>query len=261
MKQAITRLSIICSISLFSYPCYAVSVSDLLISEVMANPSAISDTRGEWFELFNPTDQPVNLRGLDLGDDGSKRHRFDSDLLILPAKFLTLARSSAPGFTPDYVYDNFTLTNSSDEIIFRDGLMELLRLDYSPGFAVAGHSRELQQLPMLASNYKLTLASLTYGAGDIGTPGASASMLQAPSTVPIPAAAWLFISGLLTILAPTALRKARATPAAPAISTNPVIPIRRPDTSDRADTSVRRIGISKWQKFASPNLAYGSQQS
>ncbi len=176
MKQAIARLGIICSIFLFSYPCYAVSVSDLLISEVMANPSAISDTRGEWFELFNPTDHPVNLRGLDLGDDGRDRHHFDSDLLILPETFFTFARSSNPGFTPDYVYDNFNLANSTDEIIFREGLLELLRLDYSSGFAAAGRSRELQQLPMIASNFDLTLASLSYGAGDIGTPGASGGM-------------------------------------------------------------------------------------
>jgi hypothetical protein len=227
MKKGTARLGIIGFVSLFTFPCiaspcFAMSVSDLLISEVMANPAAISDARGEWLELYNPTIEPINLRGIDLGDDGSNRHRFDTDLLILPGEFLTLARSNDPGFVPDYVYDDFTLANSSDEVIFRDGLLELLRLDYGSGFVVAGVSRELEQLPMMASNYGLTMASLGYGAGDIGTPGAAGTAggmlfasLAVPSTVPVPAAVWLFISGLLAIFSPTAIRKARGISAWP----------------------------------------------
>ena len=220
MKKGIARLGIIGFVSLFAFPWFAFpslaySVSDLLISEIMANPAGLSDTRGEWFELYNPTIEPINLRGIDLGDDGSDRHRFHTDLLILPSEFLTLARSSDPGFTPDYVYDNFTLANADDEIVFRDGLLEYLRLDYRSGFVEAGRSRELQQLPMMASNYGLTLASLGYGAGDIGTPGASGGMFLTPSAVPVPAAAWLFITGLLAIFSPTAIRKALDTSAIP----------------------------------------------
>jgi hypothetical protein len=258
MKKGTARLGIIGFVSLFTFPCiafpcFAMSVSDLLISEVMANPAAISDARGEWLELYNPTIEPINLRGIDLGDDGSNRHRFDTDLLILPGEFLTLARSHEPGFVPDYVYDDFTLANSSDEVIFRDGLFELLRLDYGSGFAVAGVSRELEQLPMMASNYGLTMASLGYGAGDIGTPGAagtasgmffasSAAPSAAPSAVPVPAAAWLFISGLLAIFSPTAIRKARG------ISASPILKV------------AARGGVSKCpgppsQMFASESLS------
>jgi hypothetical protein len=233
MKKGIARLGIIGFVSLFAslcftFPCYALSVSNslisnLLISEIMANPAAIPDSRGEWFELYNPTLEPINLRGLDLGDDGSDRHRFDTDLLILPSEFLTLARSADPGFVPDYVYDNFTLANSADEIVLRDGLLELLRLDYGSGFVGAGVSRELQQLPMMMSNYGLTLASLSYGVGDIGTPGVAGGMFLAPSAVPIPAAAWLFFTGVLAIFSPTVLRKIVAFSVDPEA---PVIPIR-----------------------------------
>ncbi len=204
MARKITRLGLICSILLFANSGFASSVGDLLITEVMANPAALSDTRGEWFELHNPTDQEINLRGISIGDDGARRHSFDSDLLILPGEFLTLARSSNPGFTADYVYDNFTLSNSDDEIVLRDGSTELLRLDYDTGFALPGRSRELLQLPMLASNYGLTLASLSYGLGDIGTPGTAGGALSPPSAVPLPAAAWLFISGILAVLSPGA---------------------------------------------------------
>ena len=215
MKKGIARWGLICSFTLFTQHGLAASVSDLLITEVMANPAALSDSQGEWFELFNPTQEQVNLLGIDLGDDGSNLHRFDSDLLILPGEFLTLARSADPGFVPDYVYSNFTLSNGSDEIVLREGLMEILRLDYGSGFSVAGRSRELQQLPMMASNYGLTLASLGYGAGDIGTPGSGATGLPPTvSSVPLPAGVWLFISGLLAVLTTARRRPAVALSAA-----------------------------------------------
>ena len=206
MKKGIIRLPLIFAFSLFASPGMAAGVGDLLISEVMANPAALSDSAGEWFELYNPTGSDINLRGIELGDDGSNRHRFDSDLLILPMHYLTLARGAAPGFAPDYVYDNFTLSNSGDEIVFSDGLVELLRLDYGSGFAVPGRSRSLRGLPMLAANYDLTLASLTYGGGDIGSPGAAGMITNAPSAVPLPAAAWLFASALLALVAPRVRR-------------------------------------------------------
>ena len=95
MKKGIARMGIFALFPLITSPCFAFSVGDLLISEIMVDPAAITDTRGEWFELYNPGLDPINLRGLELGDDGSNRHRFDSDLLILPGEFLTLARSAA----------------------------------------------------------------------------------------------------------------------------------------------------------------------
>ena len=79
-------------------------------------------------------------------------------------------------------------------------------------FDVAGQSRELTGLSMIESNYSLTFAGLTYGLGDIGTPGALGSFSLAPSPVPLPAAAWLFITGVLVMLKAIP-SKARGTPA------------------------------------------------
>jgi len=207
MAKGIAHFGILFLFTIFSGHANALLVSDLLISEIMANPSALPDARGEWFELYNPTDHEINLRDTWIGDDGRDLHKIETDLLILPTQYLTLARSVDPGFTPDYVYDNFTLGNGADEIVFSDGLMELLRLDYGNGFVEAGRSSELMRLPMLASNYDLTLASLSYGLGDVGTPGGEGSTSLAVSTVPLPAAAWLFITGILAVLSPTVLSR------------------------------------------------------
>jgi hypothetical protein len=176
------------------------SVAQLLITEVMANPSAVSDGNGEWFELFNPTTRHVELEGLLLSDDGSNSHTIASghSLLIAPGEYFVVARNGDPlsngGFNADYVYSNFSLGNSSDQIILSEESGESLRLDYSSGFVGAGISTELTSLPMAATNYALTDSALVYGMGDSGTPG-SAGRFQ-PSPVPLPAAAWLFCSGL-----------------------------------------------------------------
>lgn len=204
MANGIARLGIVFSLLLTAGGAGAVTVADLLISEVMVNPAAVSDTRGEWFELYNPTTEAINLRDITIGDDGGDRHRIETDLLILPAHFLTLARNGDSalngGLSVDYVYDDFTLSNSGDEIRLLEGPLELLRLEYGSGFDVAGQSRELTGLPMTSENYSLTLASLVYGHGDIGTPGAPGSTSLAPSAVPLPATAWLFITGILALL-------------------------------------------------------------
>ena len=179
----------------------AATVGNLLISEIMANPSAVPDARGEWLELYNPADEPVNLHGISLGDDGGDSHRIESDLLIMPRHFLVLARngdsSRNGGFEADYVYRDFTLGNGADEIVLREGEIEWLRLEYGAGFNAAGRSSELAGLPMTLSNYALTPDSFVYGLGDIGNPGFAGSFSFAPAAVPLPAAGWLFAGGLV----------------------------------------------------------------
>ncbi len=245
MAKGIVRFGILLLLTLITGYSYASSIGDLLISEIMVNPAALSDTRGEWFELYNPTDQDINLRGFSVGDDGSDLHKFESDLLILPGEYLTLARSFDPGFVPDYVYNGFTLANGSDEIVFRDGLIELLRLDYINGFGSPGHSRELIALPMQTSNYGLTLASLGYGSGDIGTPGTAGSVSFTASVVPLPAAAWLFISGVFAVLSPAFLPRAIATSSRPSLTLLQSSPVSAmfPGSSRQITGSSRYFGL------------------
>lgn len=181
------------------------SIADLYISEVMANPAAVSDTLGEWFELYNPTPGAVDLNGILLSDDGSNSHVMHSDgaLLINPGAYFVLGRSgdisSNGGYHADYVYGNFSLNNGSDQIVLSDSLGHTLRLDFSSGFVAAGTSSELTGLPMTADNYALSDSQYHYGLGDVGTPG-SAGSYTPPSPVPLPAALWLFASGLLGLV-------------------------------------------------------------
>lgn len=184
----------------------AVNPGDLIVTEVMANPSAVSDTTGEWLELYNTTGHRISLDGLTIADDGSNSHTIsDPALGIDPGGYAVLGRNGDStvngGFIADYVYDNFTLGNSSDEIVLKSGGSELFRLVYdnAPAFGAAGISAELAVYDGHpdAADYQLTPAGMTYGAGDRGTPGSAGSWQPATvSAVPLPGAGWLLASGL-----------------------------------------------------------------
>ena len=190
---------------------YAATIQpgSLLISEVMANPSLVSDSNGEWFEIFNASSSTIDLNGITLSDDGSNIHHVNTNgsLLIESGAYLVFGRSSDNtingGYTADYVYDDFTLSNSTDQIILTMDSIEIARLDYSGSpFGIAGISAELITQTSNPTNldYQLTQSN-RYGLGDIGTPGnPGAFQLTAASPVPIPNALWLFASAILLLI-------------------------------------------------------------
>ena len=45
---------------------------EIVINEIMQNPSAVSDSNGEWFELHNPTAGAVDIDGWTVMDNGSQ---------------------------------------------------------------------------------------------------------------------------------------------------------------------------------------------
>ncbi len=163
----------------------------------MANPSAVFDSKGEWFEVFNASASTLDLSGLVLSDDGSDSHIISaSPLLIAPGDYFTLGRNSDSslngGYATDYVYTNFfLLANAGDEIVISEGATELARLNYLGSFVQAGISMELN------ADGTYSAATVAYGDGDLGTPGAAGPSLSA---VPLPPAIWLLGSGLLGLI-------------------------------------------------------------
>lgn len=184
----------------------SITPGDLIISEVMANPAAVSDTAGEWFELHNLTGNSLDLDGLTISDNGSNLHVIDSggSISIDPFGYLILGKSSDSsangGYTADYVFSSFTLSNVEDEIIISNAGVEIVRLEYTSGFAVAGKSQELSGTVGFALDNSNYVSSVSiYGSGDYGTPGleGDASWRLDVRPVPVPAAVWLFGSGLV----------------------------------------------------------------
>ena len=85
-----------------------VPIGGLVINEIMANPAAVSDAAGEWFELFNPTDQAIQLQGLIIEDASGTRHVITDRVSVPAGGYRVLGnngRRSANGdVRVDYVY-------------------------------------------------------------------------------------------------------------------------------------------------------------
>ncbi len=113
----------------------------LVVTEFMKDPAAVTDTRGEWFEVFNLSPVALDLDGWTLRDDGT-----NSTVLVAPGGagvvppggFLVLGRNADPGLNGgvaiDIVYSGFTLANGADEIVLEaPGGFEIDRVDYGDG--------------------------------------------------------------------------------------------------------------------------------
>ncbi len=164
---------------------------DIVINEIMQNPSAVDDSNGEWFELYNPGLADVDIDGWTIKDDGSDSHLIDNGgpLTIAADGYLVLgindgATNSNGGVTVDYVYSGFTLANGDDEVVlvYSDGITEVDRVNYDGGTNYpdpTGASMELRNPGYdnnVGSNWGV--ATAPYGDGDLGTPGSENSILS-----------------------------------------------------------------------------------
>ena len=153
----------------------------IIISEVMVNPSSVSDSYGEWFEIMNITDTIVDINGWAIRDMNGDEHVFISDQTSIPVmagELFVLARNSDlvlnGGLISDYEYDDFSLSNSVDQIILFDASGAIVdEVHYSEDWAFSsGVSMEIHN-PMLDNSLinNWFSSTITYGSGDLGSPG------------------------------------------------------------------------------------------
>ena len=203
------RAGLALSLSLLSFTLGAAPINpgDIIVSEILANPAAVADSAGEWFELYNTSAINIDINGLVLRDNGSNNHTIASStpLLIAPGGYRVLGRSGDSaangGYLPDYVYSNFSLSNSSDDIILESNGIEIFHLSYSSAdnFGQAGVSMVLSEIPaaISAADYQPSGPEIVFGDGDRGSPGTGKlGSTNAVSDVPLPAGGLLFCSSL-----------------------------------------------------------------
>ncbi len=96
---------------------------DIVITEIMNNPFIVSDTLGEWFEIYNTTDHVIYMNGIVLGSGVDlDYHQIQSDdlLPIAANTFMVLGIEDDYSLNGevgvDYEYSDFFLSNESDEI-------------------------------------------------------------------------------------------------------------------------------------------------
>lgn len=181
----------------------SVSLGDLVITEFMSNPEGVSDSQGEWFELYNAGSGPIELNGLSVHDTSTSVGTLDfgGSFALAPGMYASVARSASAGFTADGLYDSISLNNGGDEISIRNGETTLAQLIYGSGEGFAGSSTAIE----LGSLLWFADVENLYDADNSGTPGlanvlggamgTAVDVLGPPNVVPLPAGVWLLVSG------------------------------------------------------------------
>jgi len=96
---------------------------DVLITEIMYDPS-VSESDGEWVEVYNASDVPVDLKGWTLEEDplgnGNGAHVIGTSVPVSPGEYIILCNSTDQGanggVSCDHEWSGPTLNNTGETI-------------------------------------------------------------------------------------------------------------------------------------------------
>lgn len=120
------------------------SPGQVIITEVMVNPKAADDEPGEWVELYNPGELPIDVNGWVLRDQGANKVTLATDkpLIIAPQGYLVVGGSTDKGLNGganvQYGWfiappSPFTLNNVvADDIVLEWNAKTIDQLAFSP---------------------------------------------------------------------------------------------------------------------------------
>ncbi|MBD3238709.1 MAG: hypothetical protein GF332_03680, partial [Candidatus Moranbacteria bacterium] len=114
----------------------------IFITELMINPDQLSDSRGEWVEIYNPTQEEIELRGLVFFNQKDE-YIVDKELQIKPKQAMVLCKNKTEleliGTRCDLEYSGISLTNGGGQAGLRlNGLKN--RVEYKDDQVVSGKS-------------------------------------------------------------------------------------------------------------------------
>lgn len=166
-------------------PAGAIGYGDLLITEVMYNPTSLSDTEGEWFEVYNNSDQSINLQNLILGRDDADRHTITDPIELAAGDYHVFERNdTATNAGNSYIFGSDILLPNTGALlsIFNEGTESdpgalIFSVDYGGANFPDGSGASISLNPNLLTASDAVLGSSwcistsTYNTGDLGTPG------------------------------------------------------------------------------------------
>ncbi len=174
----------------------------LVITELMSNPKAVSDSKGEWIEIYNPGTADVNLEGYMLADEvtvtGHVIYGDGSGIIVPAGDYVVLASDASKtdngGLLASGTWSGFGLSNGGDTVALMnpDGTVidQVTYADGKAGWpaAEAGVAWHLDPAKLNAKDNDAgaswCVATTTYGKGDKGTPGnASVGCAKTPAPV------------------------------------------------------------------------------
>lgn len=157
----------------------AQSPGDIIITEFMPDPAKVSDASGEWFEVYNTSNHPIDMNGWYISDGKTKKHTISNTnaLTIQTGGFLLFSIKADStvngGIIPDYTYSTFTFANSSGKIVISD-VAGVVIDSVSYANTSSGKSWNLDPKHFKSNENdnvdNWCTASIAYGKGDMGTP-------------------------------------------------------------------------------------------
>lgn len=159
-------------------------VGAIIITEIMNNPAVNADPAGEYFELYNTTNNPINIQSWEIKDDATvtEVHTIASSLIIPANGYVVIGNGAIPngGVVMDYTYGNdISLGNGTDGIVIDCAGTVIDEVIWDNGATFpdpSGASMELSITTLnhidndLGSNWGTAVTP--FGDGDLGTPGA-----------------------------------------------------------------------------------------
>jgi len=158
------------------------------ISEIMANPRAVPDDRGEWLELHNLEQRAVDIRGWTLQSKNDRGITIEQSVVIPPGGFTVLARdgdrAGNGGVIAAYAWrEGLTLGNGSDWVALHSADGSTVD-SVAWTSTIAGASRVLVDASGSHADVMgpaWATSTTPYGAGDFGTPGTGDTATEAGS--------------------------------------------------------------------------------
>ena len=95
------------------------TVPRVVINEVMANPRAVSDERGEWIELVNLEAKPLDLRGWQIASENDVGAVIDRSVSLPASGIVVLARDGEAATGSPWWVDSLNVAaNESYDVAF-----------------------------------------------------------------------------------------------------------------------------------------------
>jgi beta-lactamase superfamily II metal-dependent hydrolase len=155
------------------------SAAKLVINEIMADPSKVTDTNGEWFEIFNAGGTSANIQNYRIGSANDAGATITTSISVPAGGYVVLARLSTKnkngGVTVAFAYGSaITLANTSDWVTLQDPSgVTVDSVSYSSTAAGASWSlKDPLQAHSDVNGSDWQLATTMYNTSDAGTPKA-----------------------------------------------------------------------------------------
>lgn len=118
---------------LHAVPSYAASGGEVVINEINWMGSASSTTE-EWIELYNTTNQQIDLSNWKIIDDDSSEYLISSGVIEAKGYFLISTKPSVEGVSADSV-NSLSLANAGDKLALTNNLGNVVDIVNSAGQA------------------------------------------------------------------------------------------------------------------------------